>query len=75
MNVTEIVRELKWPKKSLSPVAELGFDIGERAIKVDDTIAVRLIAAKSHRKLGQRKSLFHERKVEEVAEPIQAPKS
>lgn len=69
MNVTEIVRELKMTKEEFFPlVAELGFDIGERAIKVDDTIAVRLIAAiKSHRKLGQRKSLFsHERQAEEV---------
>lgn len=69
MNVTEIVRELKMTKEEFFPlVAELGFDIGERAIKVDDTIAVRLIVAiKSHRKLGQRKSLFsHERPVEEV---------
>ncbi|MBI4407216.1 MAG: translation initiation factor IF-2 [Candidatus Kerfeldbacteria bacterium] len=69
MNVTEIVRELKMTKEEFFPlVAELGFDIGERAIKVDDTIAVRLIAAiKNHHKLGQRKSLFsHERQVEEV---------
>lgn len=50
-------------------VSELGFDIGERAIKVDDTIAVHLVKAiKEHRKLGQRKSLFlHERQVVKAA--------
>lgn len=69
MNVTEIVRELKMTKEEFFPlVAELGFDIGERAIKVDDNIAVRLISAiKSHRKQTQRKSLFsHEQPVAEA---------
>lgn len=44
-------------------VTELGFDIGERAIKVDDRIAVKLIMAiKQHKKAGLKTSLFaHER--------------
>ncbi|EKD79518.1 MAG: hypothetical protein ACD_41C00050G0004 [uncultured bacterium] len=70
MNVTEIIRELKMTKEEFFPlVSELGFDIGERAIKVDDTIAVRLIQAiKEHRKKSQRKSLFvHERQVVKAA--------
>lgn len=73
MNVTEIVRELKMTKEEFFPlVNELGFDIGERAIKVDDTIAVRLIQAiKEHRKKSQRKSLFvgERQVVKAAAEP------
>lgn len=60
MNVTEIVRELKMTKEEFFPLAvELGFDIGERAIKVDDQVAIKLIKSiKEHRKAKQRKSLF-----------------
>lgn len=60
MNVTEIIRELKITKEEFFPlVAELGFDIGERAIKVDDRIAVRLIEAiKKRKRTVQKKSLF-----------------
>ncbi len=60
MNVTEIVRELKMTKEEFFPLAvELGFDIGDRAIKVDDQVAIKLIKAiKEHRKQKQRKSLF-----------------
>lgn len=65
MNVTEIVRELKMTKEEFFPLAkELGFDIGERAIKVDDQIAVKLIIAiKQYRKKSQKKSLFEHEKV------------
>jgi translation initiation factor IF-2 len=60
MNVTEIVRELKMTKEEFFPLAvELGFDIGDRAIKVDDQVAIKLIKSiKEHRKQKQRKSLF-----------------
>ncbi|MDP3971039.1 MAG: translation initiation factor IF-2 [bacterium] len=71
MNVTEIVRELKMTKDEFFPLAkELGFDIGERAIKVDDMIAVKLIAAiKKNHKQSKKKSLFeHEKEVEEIVE-------
>lgn len=69
MNVTEIVRELKMTKEEFFPlVKELGFDVGERAIKVDDKIALKLITAiKQHRKKARKKSLFADQK-EEVAE-------
>lgn len=69
MNVTEIVRELKMTKEEFFPLAqELGFDIGERAIKVDDQIAIKLIQAiKQHKKQGAKKSLFeHEKKTEDA---------
>ncbi|MFA6475264.1 MAG: translation initiation factor IF-2 [Patescibacteria group bacterium] len=67
MNVSEIIRELKMNKDEFFPLAvQLGFDIGERAIKVDDQVAIKLITAiKGHRKQQQRKSLFaHEEKTE-----------
>lgn len=68
MNVTEIIRELKMTKEEFFPlVAELGFDIGERAIKVDDRIAVKLIEAiKRRRKVQRHRSLFAEEKKAEA---------
>lgn len=72
MNVTEIIRELKMTKDEFFPLAnQLGFAIGERAIKVDDRIAIRLIQAiKQHRKAGQKTSLFAHEKVAEIDEHI-----
>ncbi|MBI2415926.1 MAG: translation initiation factor IF-2 [Candidatus Kerfeldbacteria bacterium] len=69
MNVSEIIRELKMTKEEFFPLAvQLGFDIGERAIKVDDRIAVRLIQAiKQHRKSSTRQSLFAHEQVAATA--------
>lgn len=40
-------------------VKELGFDIGERAIKIDDRVAMKIIAAiKERRRAGTKKSIF-----------------
>lgn len=60
MNVTEMYRELKMTKgEFFALVQELGFDIGERAIKVDDAVAVKVIQAiKKKRKLANKKSIF-----------------
>ncbi len=76
MNVTEIVRELKMTKEEFFPLAvELGFDIGERAIKVDDQIAIKLITAiKSHNKQSRKKSLFADEKSVEKASKEDAAK-
>lgn len=62
MNVTELTRKLKMTKEEFFPLAkELGFDIGERAIKIDDRIASRLEKAiLEHRKQQAKKSLFAE---------------
>lgn len=60
MNVTELYRELKMTKEEFfTLVNELGFAIGERAIKIDDAQAVKIIQAiKAHRKKETKKSIF-----------------
>ncbi|MBI2410637.1 MAG: translation initiation factor IF-2 [Candidatus Kerfeldbacteria bacterium] len=60
MNVTELYRELKMTKEEFfTLVQELGFDIGERAIKIDDRVAVKIIdAIKQKRKLAGKRSIF-----------------
>lgn len=65
MNVTEIIRELKMTKEEFFPlVNRLGFAVGERAIKIDDRIAVKLIEAiKQDRKQTRQQSLFRHEKL------------
>lgn len=79
MNVTEIIRELKMTKEEFFPlVKRLGFAVGERAIKVDDRIAVKLIEAIKHdRKQARHQSLFQHEKVAVKAadEPAAATRS
>lgn len=44
MNITELARRLKIPTQDLKErLPELGFDIGMRAIKVDDRLAHQII--------------------------------
>ena len=44
MNITELARKLKVPTKELrQKLPELGFDIGMRAIKIDDRVAQKVI--------------------------------
>ena len=46
MNVTELARQLKVNTKDLLEILpEHGFDIGKKAIKVDNKIAQKIIAA------------------------------
>ena len=46
MNVTELARKLKIPTKELrQALPELGFDIGVRAIKIDDKLVDKIISA------------------------------
>lgn len=83
MNVTELYRELKMTKDEFFRTAQrLGFDIGERAIKIDDKIAVKLIQAiRKERKDANKKSIFaddaNEKKVrteiEENADVLRIP--
>lgn len=71
MNVTELYRELKMTKAEFfETLREIGgFDIGERAIKIDDAVAVKIIEAiKRGRKEANKKSLFAEEKKEVVAD-------
>ncbi len=62
MNVTELYRELKMTKDEFFQMAQgLGFDIGERAIKIDDAVAVKLIdAIRKKRKENNKQSIFGE---------------
>lgn len=56
MNVSEMYRELKMTKDEFfTLVKELGFDIGERAIKVDDRVALKIIQEIKARKKAQHK--------------------
>src|SRR5947207_595638 len=44
MNVTELARKVRYPVEDLKRLLpEFGFDIGMRAIKVDDRTATRII--------------------------------
>jgi translation initiation factor IF-2 len=55
MNVTELARRLKIPTKELlEKLPELGFDIGKRAIKVDDRLVDKIIRAWSDHKRKER---------------------
>lgn len=69
MNVTELYRELKMTKDEFFTLLNEigGFDLGERAIKIDDAVAVKIIQAiKAHRKALNKKSIFDtEEEVEE----------
>ena len=43
MNVAELARQLKTtPNELLAKLPELGFDVGARAIKVDNLVAERI---------------------------------
>lgn len=66
MNVTEMYRELKMTKDEFfTLVQELGFDIGERAIKIDDAVAVKIVQAIKQKRKGEaKKSIFAEETVE-----------
>ena len=47
MNVTELSRRVRIPTQRLKEVLpELGFDIGMRAIKVDDRVAQAIIESR-----------------------------
>ncbi len=71
MNVSEIIRQLKTSREEFFPlVKELGFDIGERAIKVDDRIAHKLMEAiRDYKKSGKKKSLFADESIKESTDP------
>lgn len=51
MNITELARRLKIPTEQLKDeLPKLGFDIGRRAIKIDDTVAEKVIKLWSEKK-------------------------
>ncbi|MFA4937413.1 MAG: translation initiation factor IF-2 [Patescibacteria group bacterium] len=54
MNITELARRLKIPTQQLrEELPKLGFDIGFRAIKIDDRAAQKVIKLWSERRVGQ----------------------
>jgi len=66
MNVTELARRLKVPTKELlEKLPELGFDIGKRAIKVDDKLVDKIIHAWADMRRKQQMQLDAE-KITEV---------
>src|SRR3990167_9336839 len=66
MNVTELIRRLKMTKEEFFPLVRgLGFDIGSRAIKVNDQVAQKIVTAiNRQRKAAKKQSLFGPEKVE-----------
>ena len=70
MNVSEMIRKLNMTREDFFPLAQkLGFDIGERAIKIDDRVARKLMdAIKGSLKEGTKKSLFADEVDEEEEE-------
>ena len=79
MNVTELARRVRFPAEELKRILpEFGFDIGMRAIKVDDRMASRIIQEwpAITRELDRRKrAKLAERAAEEkrIAEETAAP--
>lgn len=57
MNVTELGRRLKIhdKEKLFGIINELGFDIGKKAIKIDDPVANKIISLYNEQQRGQRK--------------------
>jgi translation initiation factor IF-2 len=79
MNVTELARNLRTTTSELfEHLPKMGFDIGRRAIKVDDRIAARIMRAwrPYKAKLEEQKKLVQEEeKIEQIREqgPIKIP--
>src|SRR3989339_202870 len=79
MNVSELYRELKMTKDEFfTLVKELGFSVGERAVKIDDRVAVRIIdAIKQKRRAENKKSIFgaqvDEQKKQEITSQEEKP--
>lgn len=72
MNVSEMYRELKMTKDEFfALVKEIGFDIGERAIKVDDRVALKIIQEIKARKKAQNKHRIFAQENQQVKEEAQ----
>ena len=70
MNVTELARRLKMnTKELLEKLPELGFDIGKRAIKVDDRLVDKITMAieedRRKKRIEQRDKKIREVKLED----------
>ncbi len=70
MNITELARRLKVPTQQLKEeLPKLGFDIGQRAIKIDDKVAQKVIKVWSEKKqsVASNKYVVVEKKLGDVA--------
>jgi len=73
MNVTELARQLKTTREELlQKLPDLGFDIGHRAIKVDNVIAERIKQAwaQGERRARLRSKMVEQQRVAEKAERV-----
>ncbi len=74
MNVTELARRLRiTPQELLAKLPELGFDVGARAIKVDDRVADQIY--KKWIENSRRERLRDQLTRQQSAGPVQAPGS
>jgi translation initiation factor IF-2 len=79
MNISELARKLKTTNAELfEHLPKMGFDIGKRAIKVDDKIVARILRSWGPYKTkiaDQKKKELEQKKIEEIRErgPIKIP--
>ena len=67
MNVTELTRRLKITSAQLyEHLPQMGFDIGRRAIKIDDTVAMKIIRSWSQYQSTIKKQREQEKDVAEI---------
>lgn len=72
MNVTELARKMKIPTKVLlENLPGWGFDIGKRAIKIDDRVAQKILMMWQGREI----ILKQEKKIDEEAEKVSVSKT
>ena len=76
MNITELARKLTITTQELKDaLPEIGFDIGQRAIKIDDRLAEKIIENwPSFKKELEKRRVAKKEIVEEVAETIKTDK-
>lgn len=72
MNVTELARKLKIPTKELLEILpEVGFDIGKKAIKINDSIAQKIVREWPRLYAGYKEKFKKQEKAEVQAETAQ----
>lgn len=78
MNVTELARKLKIPTSELlETLPQLGFDIGKRAIKIDERLAAKIIAnwSKMTNELKEKKAAEKKSVLKEETAPTEKGKT
>ncbi|MBI4272383.1 translation initiation factor IF-2 [Candidatus Uhrbacteria bacterium] len=76
MNVTELTRRLKITTAQLyEHLPQMGFDVGRRAIKIDDTVAMKIIRSWSQYQSTIKKQREQEKDVAEITSRREEKKS